>query len=93
MEKQKYYHYTLEEINGEQEYAYDYLIEAESLEEAESIANTHASTFYCDEPEEVHDGSYEFFGGAISVEIMSVAEITKEDFIRNMLQRATLKAA
>ena len=92
MEKQKYYHYTLEEINGEQEYSYDYLIEAESLEEAESIANTHASTFYCDEPEEVHDGSYAFFGGAICVEIDSITETTKEGFIKDMLRRVTLRA-
>ena len=93
MEKKKCYHYTLEEINGEQEYSYDYLIEAESLEEAEAIANTHAGTFYCDEPEEVYDESYAFFGGAICVEIGSITETTKEGFIKDMLRRATLRAS
>jgi len=92
MEKKKYYHYTLEEISGEQEYSYDYLIEAESFEEAEAIADTHAATFYCGEPE-VCDGSYLFFGGTICVEVELIAETTKEDFINNMLQRATLRAS
>ena len=93
MKKKKYYHYTLEEINGEQEYSYDHLIEAANLEEAKVIANTHASTFYCDESEEVYDGSYVFFGGAICVEIKSVTKTTKEGFVRDMLQRATLRTS
>ena len=93
MEKKKYYHYLLEEINGEQEYAYDYLIEAESLKQAEAIANTHANTFYCDEAEEVYDGSYMFFGGTISVEIKSITETTKEGFIENLLWKSILRAA
>ena len=38
-------------------------------------------------------GSYVFFGGAISVEIMSVTEIAKGGFIENMLRGATLRAA
>ena len=93
MEQKEYYHYTLEEINGEQEYSYNHLIEAANLEEAKAIANTHASTFYGDESEEVYDGSYVFFGGAICVEIKSVTKTTKEGFIRNMLQGAILRAS
>ncbi|MBN2569839.1 MAG: hypothetical protein JXB42_10465 [Deltaproteobacteria bacterium] len=92
MERKKYYHYTLEEINGEQEYTYDYLIETENLEQAIAIANKHAGTFYLDKPEEVCDGNYVFFGGAVCVEIKSVTETSKEDFVKDMLQRAILRA-
>jgi len=91
MEKKKYYHYKLEEINGEQEYSYDYLIEAENHAEANEIAERHASSFYDDEPEIV-DGSYVFFGGAITTEAVSVEETTKENFTERMLREATLTA-
>lgn len=92
MEKKKYYHYTLEEVNGEQEYSYDYLIESGCYEEAVEIAEIHASTFYGDDAEKC-DGSYVFFGGALCVEVRSVIETTKEAFIKSMLQTATLRSS
>ena len=89
MAEKKYFHYKLEELNGEQEYAYDYLIEAGSQAEAEEIAEAHAGSFYGDSPERI-DGKYAFFFGIIAVEVMSVRETTKERFVEDMLRDITL---
>jgi len=91
MEDKKYYHFKLEEINGEQEYSYDYLIEAASLSQAAEIAEAYAGSFYNDKPE-IIDGGYIFFDGTIAVEVASVIETTKEDFVQNMLREKTITA-
>ncbi len=87
----KYYRYDLEEINGEQEYSYNYLIEAENHKEAIEIAERHAGSFYDDRPE-IIDGSYVFFDGEITTKVGEVSETTKEDFVHDMLREVTLTA-
>ena len=88
--KEKYYHYQLEEINGEQEYFYDYLIETGSLVEATEIAGAHAGSFYDNAPERI-DGAYSFFDGTILTEVNCVIPTTKERFTEDMLRDMTLK--
>ena len=90
MKESKYFKFRLEELNGEQEYTYDYLIEAGSQAEAEEIAEAYAGSFYDDAPERI-DGSYVFFG-TIVTEVLSVNETTKERFTSDMLQNVTLTA-
>jgi len=86
-----YYHLTLEEINGEQEYGYDYLVTAPSMEVAEQIAEEQARSFYCDEDvEKNEDGWYEFFGGSIAVKIAWLAKTTKAAFVKRMLAVKTI---
>lgn len=83
----RYYHCVIREINGEQEYRYDYLIEAKNLAEANEIAETHAGKFYNTKPY-VCDGGYVFFG-TISVEVESMIETTKSAGL--LLQPAMLE--
>lgn len=84
----KYYHCVIKELNGEQEYSYDYLIEAKNFAEANKAAEAYAGKFYNDKPY-VCDGGYVFFG-TISVEVESIMETTKDNFIKDLLYRYTL---
>ena len=42
MKESKYFKFRLEELNGEQEYTYDYVLEAGSQAEAEEMAEAYA---------------------------------------------------
>jgi len=86
----KYYHCVIKELNGEQEYSYDYLIEARNIAEANKRAETYAGKFYNDKPYAC-DESYVFFD-TINVEVDSIIETTKEDFVKDLLRRYTLTA-
>lgn len=84
----KYYHCIIKELNGEQEYIYDYIVKAGNLAEANEIAETHAGKFYNNKPYACDEG-YVFFG-TISVEVESVIETTIDDFIKDLFCRYTL---
>jgi len=89
----KLFHMEMEEINGEQEYSYDYLIYAGNEEEAWEIAKSYARTFYGEDEyagEEMENNVFEFMHGCISVAIKGLYETTKNMFIQHMLCRCTL---
>lgn len=87
----RYYHCVVKEINGEQEYSYDYLVEAENLTEAKRIAAVFARRFYSDTPV-ISDDGYIFFD-TIWVGVESLTETTKEKFIEDIICGLTLTAA
>ena len=86
-----YYHLTLEEINGEQEYSYDYLVVAPSMKAAEQIAETQTRSFYSDEHATKNDGWFEFFGGSIAVRVFALTKTTKAAFVKRMTAARTLR--
>jgi hypothetical protein len=90
----KYFHGQLEERNGEQEYTYDYLIKATSLEKAKERLILEAEQFYGSDAEKIDDGNdgFFFFGGAIYVEVKSIGQTTKAQFIKNILHRYGITA-
>jgi hypothetical protein len=89
-----YFAGRLKEQNGEQEYSYDHIIEAETLEDAEKIYEEYAKTFYGDgsddEPEE-GDGGYYFFNGEIWAGVESIIPTTKEAWMENQFNINLLK--
>lgn len=87
----KYYHGQLEERNGEQEYSYDYLIKAKSFVEAQARMELEASQFYGSDGEKEGDG-YFFESAGIYVEAKCLAQTTKAQFIKDMLQRYEIAA-
>jgi hypothetical protein len=91
----KYWHMTLEERNGEQEYSYDYLIRADKAEEAWKIARRLAAGWYGEDEDGNPEGSlvdgedrvYEFPGTWILVSIDYFGRTKKGEFIEYMLNR------
>ena len=88
----KYFHGRLEEINGEREYSYDYLIKAKSLEEASQRLIAEASGFYGADgmPVSGTDDAFEFFNGEIFVRVDSIGQTTKAQFVKHMLQKCEI---
>ena len=88
----KLYEFTIEERNGEQEYTYDYITYAESIEEAETTADRIASKWYGDDFEGEcdieKDGEWYIFYNSCSVcaiRVYSIGETTKEKWIEKMV--------
>lgn len=86
-----YFAGELIEHNGEQEYSYDYIIEADNLKEAENILDGHAKTFYDDKDVESDNEGYCFFGGALFVAIGTVHPTTKEEWLEEMFRQNLLQ--
>jgi len=97
-----YFAGRLKEQNGEQEYSYDHIIEAENLEEAEKIYDMYAKDFYGDADERINfdgsveeiekeDGGYYFFNDAIFVEVESIRPTTKEEWMQEQFDLNLLK--
>jgi hypothetical protein len=86
----KYYAGTLEERNGEQEYSHDYIIEAVSVRQAQSILNDYAKTFYNGKPEKGDDGYY-FFNGQLWVGARDVVRTSMAAWQRQQLRICLLK--
>ena len=86
-----YFHLVIEEINGEQEYSYDYLVNAENEREANRIAEELAESFYGDDNVEKNGDYYEMFGGSIAVKVESLIPTTKSRFIKHMLNKLEVK--
>jgi hypothetical protein len=92
-----YYHGSLLERNGEQEYSHDYLIQAKSYEEAENCIESIASRYYGWEadygyescPQTGNDGIYSFLGGQITIEVDRLERTTKQQFVNHLLLRRT----
>lgn len=89
----KLYHFRLEEHSGEQEYAYDHLCYAVDQAEAERIAHQYASDFYGSDyygKGTWNEGyeCFEFFGGAIMVEVDSVRETTPKEYMEQAFKSA-----
>jgi len=85
----KYFEGTLEEHNGEQEYSYSYLIEAEDFDEAEMKFKELCLEWY-GEGEETEEGVYEFGFSAPMVINKGVRKIDKDEFIRNLVERYSI---
>jgi len=93
----KWFEFSIEERNGEQEYTYDYLVKAKDVEEARQKARRAARTWY-GRPDgiETHEGYEEepwfsFLGGAVMTQVQSVKETTKRSFTKTLLDRWTWK--
>lgn len=90
-DEKKYYIMAMKIQNGEYRYDYKYLIMARNIEEAERIAQDHASTFYGNgEKAEGLDDTYYFHGGAVATQIQRVDEIDLATFIMAHLTVYTL---
>jgi len=85
-----YYHATFIEQSGEQEYSYDYLVEAETLLSAQAILHNFLKDWYFDF-DGMTDGFYEFNNGTQVVRGVTLVETTKEAFIGKMLTLFTVK--
>lgn len=82
-----YFSGRLEEFNGEQEYGYDYIIKAKNLKEAEGILRNYAKTFYNDDDvEQIDDDIFDFFDGAIRVQVGCVSPTTKQQWLKDKFQ-------
>lgn len=95
--KGRLFAFTLEERNGEQEYSYDQLVRAGSLEEAEQKADKYASMFYGvygDDGESIVgeklDGGYYFFGGCLFVKVLNVRETNERDWCLAMYSKCSI---
>lgn len=83
-----YFTIRMVEKNFTQEYGYDFLIKANSQEEAKEKAKNYVKTWY-DDPDvsyNVQTGAYEFFGGGIIVTYTGPVRATKKAFVE-MLTR------
>ena len=87
----KYFKLTFTEINGEQEYTYNYLLKAKDRLKAESAALKFLSGWYDDDEAEVTwPDNVEFFCGCIIVNDISIEETTVEQFTQDLIQRYTV---
>jgi hypothetical protein len=93
------YQMRLEERNGEQEYSYDYLIVADSYEEAWAVACDFASKWYGEDEDgnglgvlvDGEDGTYEFCGGSIWVKVAALGEAYRAKFVADLISKFTIK--
>jgi len=88
-----YFTIQIIERNFEQEYEYNFLIKAGSLEEAGMKARFHVETWY-DDPDVSHDvqtNIYEFFGGGIIVTYTIPVRTTKKAFAEMLTERYTIE--
>ena len=92
--RKKLFWFTLEERNEEQEYSYDYLVKAKSLEKAKLLADQHAKTWYDDPDVETdtfdEETTYYFFGGSLAATVVSIQETTKEEWVKMMFERYSI---
>ncbi|MEW6613968.1 MAG: hypothetical protein AB1401_00630 [Thermodesulfobacteriota bacterium] len=87
--KGRLFAFTLEERNGEQEYSYDHLVRAGSIEEAIQKAEDYASRFYGVEGDD-EDGGYYFFGGCLFVKVRDVREMNESDWCLEMYRKCSI---
>lgn len=83
----KYYSFLFKEYNGEQEYTYHYLIEAQNKREAEKIAHHLLKDWYGDGGKKEKDGTYTYGCGCPIVKPYGIYKTTKEAFIESLLRR------
>ena len=88
-----YFTMQMTERNGEQEYVYDFLIQANSIEEAFTKADNHVKTWYTDPnvSYNVQYDWYEFFGGSIIIKYTGPDKTTKKAFINMLSNQYTIK--
>ena len=87
-----YFTARLEELNGENEYIYDYLIRARNIREAEIMAELLASAWYGEYSQYDEDSKvYNFFGGAIAVKIVELYKTTRKAFTESLVARFTIE--
>lgn len=84
-----YFRASFIEQNGEQQYGYDYLVEADTLVAARAKTRLFLRDWYADF-DGIVDGDMEFMGGAITVRKASVVETTKEAFTESMVSHFTI---
>lgn len=95
----KGFHMSMREVNGEQQYDYDYFIEEPTEEEAWRIARDYASRFYGEDEDgnpasaliTGYDDAYEFHCGCIWVSITKLIPTTRQEFTRHILERYTFR--
>lgn len=88
----KWFEFSIEERNGEQEYTYDYLVKAKDMKEATEKARKAARGWYGKPDWTDNDGDepyFSFLGGAIITQVDSVAETTKRAFTKRIVRRWT----
>jgi len=90
-----YFAGELEERNGEQEYTYYHIIEADTLEEARKLYESYAQTFYPvdedDELPEYENDGYCHLDGAIFVRVDRLEPTTKEQWMEEQFNLNLLK--
>ena len=91
----KLFELILREHIGEKEFTYNKLIQAKTQKSAENKAHKYARRFWSsyedDQPVRKNkDGQYLFNGGEIVVEVLSVQETNKEQFLKECYQRAMI---
>lgn len=87
-----YFTTRLKELNGENEYIFDYLMKAENIREAEVMADLLASAWYGEDSVYDEDNKvYNFFDGAIAVKIVELYKTTKKAFTESLVARFTIE--
>ena len=86
----KYFSTTLKVFVSEFEFDFHKIVEAENREEAETKIREYASTFYDDKSEEIYSNCFEFFAGCPIVEIKYINEVTKEEWLEAIWERALI---
>jgi hypothetical protein len=88
----KTFYAEIKELNGEQEYSFDYLIYAVTKSDAVVVAEGMARTWYSEDEDDVEevDGCYEFFGGLLIVSVVELKEMTEGEFVDRLLNRYTV---
>ena len=88
-----YFATRINEMNGEHEYIYDFLIKADNIDEAEEKANNHVKTWYTDPNVyyNVQNCEYEFFGGSIIMKYSWPRRTTKKAFIDMLSNQYIIK--
>ena len=97
--RKKGFHFSMEEVNGEQSYSYNFFLETASEKKAWAFARAYAARFYGEDDNgnpagklaEGYDDTWEFDFGAIVVSIEFVLPCTRREFTRYMLNRYTIK--
>jgi len=92
----KLFEVRLREYIGEKEWTHNLLVEAKTINAAESKAHKYARRFWAsyedNEPVKKNkDGQYEFNGGEIVVEVLNVKDTTKEQFCQEAYERALIQ--
>jgi hypothetical protein len=82
----KYFEMGFTEYNGEQEYSYDFLIAAQTKEEADKKAIDYIQAFYSN-GKWIEPDLCEYDGGCITVRFDHLWKTTKNEFVNKMLEK------
>lgn len=86
----RHYKLTFTENVKAQEYTYEYLLKARSLNEARRTAKRWISDWYSGDHEWSDDDTCEFDGGCLAVRKIYIIPTTKKQFAKDLLLRFTI---